>query len=221
MKHASSSNKWMEAVRDIREGAGQCRYTMLHPVNGFDQVKWEKKGSASFCGVILFAFFLVNVFDQVLTGFIFNTYNPDKISIISIFLITMGGFAICYAANWTVSSLMFTEGDKREIFIALCYTLVPYILCELVYIFASNIFNNDMSAFLAAIRIIGLLWSGLILLTGMLYVHQLSFGQELLNLALTAIGILAILFLILLGYSLVQQIYTFLYTIGNELMFRL
>ena len=90
------------------EGAKQCRYTMFHPVNGFDAVKWEKKGSPAFCVLILLAFFLTNVFDQVLTGFIFNSYNPDKISVFSVFLITMGGFAIVYTANWAVSSLMFT-----------------------------------------------------------------------------------------------------------------
>ena len=44
------------------EGAKQCRYTMFHPVNGFDAVKWEKKGSPAFCVLILLAFFLTNVF---------------------------------------------------------------------------------------------------------------------------------------------------------------
>lgn len=203
------------------DGAKQCFYTIFHPFNGFDQVKFEKKGSIPFCFVILLVFFLTNVFDQVLTGFIFNTYNPDKISVPSIFLITMGGFAICFVANWAVSSLMFTEGETHNIFIALCYTLVPYIICELIYIFATNFSNNELAAFLTAIRIIGFLWSGAILLVGMFYVHRLSFGMELLNLVLTVLGILAILFLILLGYSLVQQIYTFLYTIWNELVFRM
>ena len=77
------------------EGAKQCRYTMFHPVNGFDAVKWEKKGSPAFCVLILLAFFLTNVFDQVLTGFIFNSYNPDKISVFSVFLITM----ICHCLH--------------------------------------------------------------------------------------------------------------------------
>ena len=205
----------------IIDGARQCRYTMFHPVNGFDQIKWEKKGSPLFCLFILAAFFLTSVFDQVLTGFIFNSYNPDKISVPSIFLITMGGFAICYAANWSVSSLMFTEGDERNIFICLSYTLVPYTAAELIYILATNFANNEVLPFLTAIRIVGLIWSGLILLIGMFYVHQLSFGKTIVNLLLTVVGILIILFLILLAYSLVQQIYTFCYTIYNEIVFRL
>lgn len=208
-------------MKELIQGARQCCYTMFHPVNGFDQVKWEKKGSPLFCVVILAAFFLTNVFDQVLTGFIFNTYNPDKISVPSVFLITMGGFAVVYAANWAVSSLMFTEGEARNIFIALCYTLVPYTVFELIYIFATNFSNNELVAFLTAIRIVGLLWSLVILLFGMFYVHQVGFGGTVLNLALTVIGVLVILFLILLAFTLVQQIYTFLYTLYNEIVFRL
>lgn len=208
-------------MNELYRGMRQCFYTVFHPFNGFDQVKWEKKGSVLFSFVILLAFFLTSVFDQVLTGFIFNTFNPDKISVPSIFLITMGGFVICFVANWAISSLMFTEGELHNIFIVFAYTLVPYIMTELVYIFATNVANLELQAFLTAIRIIGLIWSGVILLVGMRYVHQLSFGGVIVNLLLTVVGILAILFLILLAYSLVNQIYTFLFTIWNELVFRM
>ncbi len=208
-------------MRELIEGARQCRYTMIHPVNGFDQIKWQRKGSPLFCVVILLVFFLTNIFDQVLTGFIFNTFNPDKISIPSIFLITAGGFAICYTANWAVSSLMFTEGVARDIFICLCYALVPYTLCQLLYIFGTNVVDNEMQPFLMAIRIIGFGWSGIILFIGMFYVQQLSVGGTLVNLILTVIGILIELFLLLLAYSLLQQIYTFFLTIYNEIVFRI
>lgn len=208
-------------MEHIISGAKQCKYTIFHPINGFDQVKWEKKGSPAFCVLILLAFFLTNVFDQVLTGFIFNTYNPDKISVPSVFLLSIGGFAVCYTANWAVSSLMFTEGDERNIFICMAYSLVPYILCQLVYIFATNVTNNEMQAFLTAIRLIGFAWSGVVLFVGMFYVHQLGFGKTLVNLLLTVVAILILMFLILLSYSLVQQIYTFFYTIYNEIVFRL
>lgn len=208
-------------LKELKTGALQCFYTIFHPVNGFDQVKWEKKGSPLFCCVILLAFFLTAVFDQVLTGFIFNTYNPDTISVPSILLITTGGFGIVYVANWSVSSLMFTEGENRDIFICLCYTLVPYVICELIYIFCTNFANTELTAFLNAIRIVGFLWSGAVLLFGMSYVHQVSFGGLIGNLLLTVFGILIILFLLLLGYSLVQQIYTFFYTIYNEIVFRI
>lgn len=208
-------------TKDFGAGFRHVFYTMFHPVNGFDQIKWEKKGSVIACAVILLVFFLSNVFDQVLTGFIFNTYNPDRISVPSIFLITTGGFAIVYIANWAAGSLMFSEGENRDIFITLCYTLVPYTFFKLVHIFLTNIANLEVQAFLTALLVVGYLWSGLILIVGMYYIHQFTFGSLLLNLLLTAIGVAIILFLLLLGYSLIQQIITFVVTIYNEIVFRL
>lgn len=98
---------------------------------------------------------------------------------------------------------------------------MPYTVCDMIYILASNFTNLEMKAFLTALRVVGLLWSGLILLIGEYYVHQLTAVKVFLNLALTAAGIVILLFLLLLGYSLVQQIYAFLYTIYNEIAFRL
>lgn len=208
---------WKDAGLGIRH----VFYTMFHPVNGFDQIKWEKKGSVAACCLILLVFFLSNVFDQVLTGFIFNTFNPDRISVPSIFLITIGGFAIVYVSNWAAGSLMFSEGENRDIFITLCYALVPYTIFDLIYILLTNFANLEVAAFLTALLVIGFLWSGFILVVGMYYVHQFTFGELLINLLLTAIGIAIILFLLLLGYSLIQQIITFVVTIYNEIVFRL
>lgn len=207
--------------KDAGAGIRHVFYTMFHPVNGFDQIKWEKKGSVAACCLILLVFFLSNVFDQVLTGFIFNTFNPDRISVPSIFLITIGGFAIVYVSNWAAGSLMFSEGENRDIFITLCYALVPYTIFDLIYILLTNFANLEVAAFLTALLVIGFLWSGFILVVGMYYVHQFTFGELLLNLLLTAIGIAIILFLLLLGYSLIQQIITFVVTIYNEIVFRL
>ncbi len=206
---------------DIGAGFRHIFYTMFHPFNGFDQVKWEDKGSVVACIVILLVFFLTNVFEQVLTGFIFNTFNPDKVSVPSIFLITMGGFAIVYIANWAAGSLQFSEGENRDVFITLCYTLVPSTFFKLVQILLTNFANAELNAFLVALMVIGYIWSGMILVVGLYYVHQFSFGGLLLNLLLTVIGVAIILFLLLLGYSLVQQIITFVVTIYNEIVFRL
>lgn len=208
-------------MNKLKEGFKQCKYTMFHPVNGFDRVKWNNEGSLPVCFILLAAFFLVNVFDEMLTGFIFNGTNPNKISVPLTFIATMGGFAICYVANWAVSSLMFTEGKSRHIFIMLTYTLVPYTVFELIYIIATNFSNVEMLAFLMAIRFVGFLWSLFILVVGEYYVHQLSFGKVVVNLLLTAAGVVVILFLLFLGYTLIQQVYIFLVTVSNEIAFRL
>jgi hypothetical protein len=197
------------------------KYTAFHPIYGFEDVKWLNKGSVGVGVGILLLFFLVNVFDAVLTGFAYNTNNPDKISVLSIFAVTVGGALLWFISNWAVSSLMFTEGKTKHMFILVCYALLPYCVWEIVYIIATNFVTLDMQLFLIVLRVIGIAWSGLLLFFGSYQIHRISVGNVLVNLLLTAFGVLIMLFLMLLGYSLLQQMYIFVYTIFSELMFRM
>ncbi|TAH73685.1 MAG: hypothetical protein EWM47_02745 [Anaerolineaceae bacterium] len=205
----------------LSKGFRQSYYTMFHPVNGFDAVKWENAGSIRTCFFIMFLFFLVNVFDAVLTGFIYNTRNPDRISIISIFAVSIGGIILWFISNWAVSSLMFTEGKTKHILILTCYSLLPYIIWEFIYIVASNFVPVEMAPFLSMLRFIGLSWSFLLLVFGSYQIHQISVGKVFVNILLTVLGVFIMLFLMLLGYSLIQQMYIFAYTIFSEVVFRL
>lgn len=205
----------------LGKGLKQCYYTMFHPVNGFDAIKWENAGSIKTSLIIMFLFFLVNVFDAQLVGFIYNTRNPDKISIISIFAVSVGGILLWFISNWAVSSLMFTEGKTKQLLILTCYSLLPYVIWEFIYIVASNFVANDMAPFLSMLRFIGLAWSGILLVFGSYQVHQISVGKVFVNIFLTLLGVLIMLFLMLLAYSLVQQMFIFVYTIFSEVVFRL
>lgn len=205
----------------LSKGLKQSYYTIFHPVNGFDAVKWENAGSLKACLLIVLFFFLVNVFDAELIGFIYNTRNPDRISILSIFAVSVGGILLWFISNCAVSSLMFTEGKTKHIFILTCYTILPYSIWEFIYIIASNFVASDMAPFLTMLRFIGLAWSLIILVFGTYQVHQVTVGKVFINIFLTAFGVFIMLFLMLLAYSLVQQMYIFAYTILNEIVFRL
>lgn len=208
-------------MNSLQKGIKQCYYTMFHPVNGFDAIKWQKEGSIRVSLIIMLLFFIINVFDAVVVGFIYNTNNPDKISIISIFAVSIGGILLWFVSNWAVSSLMSTEGKTKHIFILICYSLLPYIIWELFYIVASNFVANDMAPFLSMLRVIGISWSAILWIFGSYQVHQISVGTIVVNTLLTILGVFIILFIMLLAYSLIQQMYIFAYTIFSEIVFQL
>ena len=206
---------------NIREEANYCFYCVRHPMNGFDGVKWENRGSFRISILIMLCFFLVQILQTQLTGFIFNTNNPDEFSIFPIMATTIGGVLMCFVANSAVSSLMPSEAKYKHIFFVICYSLVPYIVFTAIQIPLSNLVSQEVGVFLNFLSIIGIGWTGIILICGMYQVHQFSFPQTIANLFLTVVGIVVILFLILLLYSLFQQVYTFFYTIFSEIMFRI
>ncbi len=198
-----------------------CFGCMRSPAPGFDGVKWDGKGAVWLGAVIVAAFFFTAVLDAQLTGFIFNTNNPDKFSVLSVFAVTAGGFMLAFAANYAVSSLLPSEATLKQLFITLSYSLAPYILCRLFVIAASNLVTAEMEVFLQFITAAGVGWSAVELVMGMFQTHRLSFKLVLANIGLTALGTAAIVFFIFLIYSLFQQLYMFFFTIYSELMFRI
>jgi hypothetical protein len=197
-----------------------CLYSIRRPVYAFDGIKWADKGSVHAGFIIIGLFFLISVLTAQLTGFIFNYQNPDKFSMLSVLAVTAGGFGVVFAAHYAASSVLPSEATVRQAFITMAYSLLPYILCQVVYIIASNFVSLEMGVFLNLIRIVGISWSGLVLILGMYQTHRLSFGLILANLALTALGTIIVVFFMVLLYSLFQQLYMFFYTIFSEIMFR-
>lgn len=66
-----------------------------------------------------------------------------------------------------------------------------------------------------------ILWAAYVLLGGLSAIHEYSFSKTVLSLALTAVGLLVMAFVLLLAVSLLQQTYSFLRAVFTELLYRL
>lgn len=64
-------------------------------------------------------------------------------------------------------------------------------------------------------------WSGLLLFVGTMSIHQFSISKNIATLFFTVLGIVIVLFLLLLMFTLLHNLYAFFVTIYNELSFRI
>lgn len=194
---------------------------MLHPHLGFDEVKTNGRGSLRVGGLLVGLLFLTSVITYVGTGFAFNQNRLDRLNIFLLLGVTLGGFILAYLANLAVSSLMDDcEGRAGELFIVLSHALLPALLCQLASAALSNLVNLEMGVFLNMLTGFGLMWSLVMLFTGLMQVNRLTFKRTLLNLLLSGLMMLIIVVLLVLLYSLFQQIRVFFVTLYNEVMFR-
>ena len=196
-------------------------YTIVHPFNGYDGIKFERKGSLTVALILILLFFLQNVMVAAGSGFLFTSGDPDRISVFNIFAISVGIIALWIVSNWAVGSLINAEGKTREIVIVSAYSLVPYIMVSLFNTFISNFVTLEVQPFMNMLKVIGTAWSAFIMFVGMYQVHQLTFRDTFFMLTLTVLGMAIMVFLMVLVYSLYHQMYIFLYTIFSELMFRI
>lgn len=191
---------------------------VIHPGLAFEELKDKKRGSFRVATVILLLFYVSAVIQVLWGGFLFTKYDPGTFNSLWVFVQSAGLVALWVVANWLVTTLMGGKGKLKEIYVVTCYSLTPIIASRVIYILLSNILLPTEGSFLGILTTVAIIYTGLILVIGMMRIHDYSFGRFLGTTLLTVFGMAAIIFLMILVGILLQQLGGFLATIAMELL---
>lgn len=200
---------------------GWLKHVIFHPVEGFEDLRWKKKGSLKIAFIIVFLLFVAIVADRQLTGFQFNTAYVKVFNIVPLLVQSVVYFFTWVIGNWALCTLFDGEGTLKKICIYSAYALVPYIVCTFLSVFISNFIVSEEKIWMSAIYYLGLIWSVVLMVQAMKAVHQYSFGKTLVSMFFTIVAMLLILFLAILLLSLFQQVYVFGYSVYTEIAYRI
>ena len=184
-------------------------------------MKSEKRGSLAFCLFVLALSCILNVLEYVYTGFLVNYNNLYRVSTLYLMAVTAFPVALLVTGNWSVTSLMNGKGKYVEIFMVTVYALYPYCILRIVALVLTNVLLLDEMAIVTAIRGIGVALFAFYLFIGLVVIHEYSFGQGIAMVLLTIFAILVIVFVLMLGFSLVSDVFDFLRTVWRELRLKL
>ena len=192
-------------------------YTLFHPMDGFEQFKW-REGLTSWrlsLGIVA-VWFVLTVTAFFKTGFIFNNSDPDDYNI----LVSLIGSALLYvlfvACNWGVGSLFDGSGKLKEIASVTAYSLIPYVVSQAIRLILTHVLVSEEALFLSIITVLGVLWSFVLLFAGLSAIHQYSVSKTIANLLLTIAGMTVAILIIILFFTLMQQVVFFIHTIAEE-----
>lgn len=191
---------------------------LLHPGLAFEELKDKKRGSIRVASVILLLFYVSAVVQVLWGGFLFTKYDPGTFNSLWVFVQSAGLVALWVVANWLVTTLMGGKGKLKEIYVVTCYSLTPIIASRVIYILLSNILLPTEGSFLGILTTIAIIYAGLLLVIGMMRIHDFSFTRFLGTTLLTVFGMAAIIFLMILVGILLQQLGGFVATIAMELL---
>lgn len=199
----------------------RCLTAMIHPARTFSDM-WERRDygyKSSF--VILAVLFVIKVLERQLTGFAFNYNDPDELNVLIIFAAVAGGFLLWVVMNWMLSTLFEGKAHVRDIWLFSSWSLQPYILCSALGTLLSNVLVPDEGIFLTWLSALGILWSIAMLFVALVIIHDYTFFKVLWSSLATVAGIVIVLFLAVLCFSLCQQIFGFISDIISEIGYRL
>lgn len=190
------------------------------PFKGFDEMKYEKRGSYVFAFFVLIFSALLNVMEYVYLGFLINMGNPYYINSLFLALVTLFPVALFVTGNWSITTLLDGKGTYGYIFMTTMYALFPMCVLRLIAMILSNVLTLDEMAFVTAMQVIGGVLFVLYLFVGITVVHEYTFTKSLGSMLLSIVAMAVITFILMLALSLVADVGEFVQTIVKELMLK-
>jgi hypothetical protein len=206
----------MQYLQSLKYGL----HVIFHPFDGFWDLKKEKRGTIQAALTFVVATIFMLVVQKQNTAFLFNTYRLEYINVL-VDIITVGLLYVLWCvSNWCLTSLMDGEGKMKDIAIFTGYSLLPLILIQFPLIGVSHLITVEEGTFYYVFTVLSYLWTAILLLVGMMETHQYSMKKTIMTTILTIVGMMIILFIGLLFFSVIQQIITFVVTIYKEVRFQ-
>ena len=195
-------------------------YVILHPFKGYWDVKYDRMGSLRIALAILFLVSLASMFQYQYAGFVVNTRPPYSFnSLVQLRNVLLPFFLWC-VANWSLTTLMDGEGKFKEIVVASAYAMLPLFLLFVPATIYSRFITLEETAFFYYMNGFAVIWFLYLLFVATMTIHQYTVGKTIVTIFLTVVCMGFIVFLGMLFFSLIQQMYSFFYTIYRELQFR-
>lgn len=195
-------------------------YTISHPMDGYYWIRHREYGSVplAILMVILFSFsFTAN---RLLASFVVNDLDPRGVDMLFELMGVLAFYLLLCVSNWSVTCLMNGEGRLKDIAVAIGYGTVPMTFVMILSTIISQLIADEEQAFYGIIIGVGIAYGVIMMLIGIMQVHNYTLGKTLLTLLITIIAALIIVFLLLLLSNLLGLVYNFFHSIYTELIFR-
>ena len=210
-------SKWADYVESMK----YAKYLLFHPFDGFWDLTHEKRGSFAAATTYLVLFLITRVVQLLFTNFQFINAPLQYINIFEQATSLLLPFLILCVANWSMTTLFDGKGRLGDIYMAMCYALVPYTLIQLPLVFVSNIITFDEAAFYTVLAGFSIVWCVFQVFVGLMQVHDYSPSKTLIFIIVTVVGALIIIFLLLVFFSLLGDAASYFISLYREIAFRL
>ena len=214
-KRATTSGKKKTFGEELAYGF----HVIIHPFDGFWDLKHEKRGSVRasivFIAVTILAFF----YQSIGQGYLLNPqgeYATIWMQIIGVLVPLM----LFVVANWCLTTLFEGEGSFKDIFIACSYSLLPLPMLIIPATILSNVCTNSEKNIIGFISTIAFIWLGILIFFGTQVTHDYTMGKNVITVLGTAVAMVFIIFLVMLFSTLVGKMISLVTNIITELRYR-
>ncbi len=212
----------MEKLKNFGADLKYAFHVITHPLDGFWDLKHEKRGRSYIALIFLVLYVITDILNKQFNNYTFNELkvSPQDIDLIGTFFSVALIVGIWVAANWGLTTLFDGEGSMKDIFIYTGYSMLPLVLSQIILIPLTNVLTVNEATIVSLVTVLGIGWTAILLYTGTMTTHQYSGGKTFIILLAVLLGMVIIVFVGVLFFFLVQEIWNFGFTIYRELELR-
>ena len=222
--------KWMAKINKRVATSGKKRtfgqelaygfHIILHPFDGFWDLKHEKRGSVR--GAIFFIVLAIATFyyQAIGQGYLLDPFASLASVSTQIFGVLVPLF-LFVLANWCLTTLFEGEGSFKDIFIACSYSLLPIPMLVIPMTIYSNFCISTETDIIGFVSAFAFIWLGLLIFFGTMVTHDYSMGKNVITVLGTIVGMVFIMFVAVLFTTLVGKIVSLITNIVDEIQYRL
>ena len=195
-------------------------YTLSHPVDGYYWIRHEERGSVPIAFIMVFLFSASFSANRLLASFVVNDLDPRSVDSLYELIGVLAFYVLLCVSNWSITCLMGDEGRMKDILIAVGYGTMPITIGLVLSTIISQFVADEEQAFYSIILGVCVAWGVIMIIIGIMQVHNFSVGKTLGTLILTFAAMLIIVFIMLLLTNLIGKVYNFFHSIYTEIIFR-
>ena len=195
-------------------------YTITHPMDGYYWIRHQERGSVPIAILMVILFSVSFSTNRLLASFVVNDVDPRVVDSFYELMGVLAAYLLLCVSNWSITCLMNGEGRMKDIAIAVGYGTVPITMMMCLGTLVSQFVADDEQAFYVMIIGAGIAYGLIMILVGIMQVHNYTLGKTLVTLFLTLVAMFIIIFLLLLLSNLLGMVVNFFRSIYTEIIFR-
>lgn len=204
----------------IKHFFGRVTNIMRHPVDGFEEIRYENQGSYLDMIVIMILYAIVSVISAYATSFIYRGgASLDTIEPVLTFFFAFLPWGVVCIVNYGVTTIMYGEGRFRDVVIGGAYCHGPLMLLSLPYAALTHLLTLNESGIYGILGTLLTIYTIALVYFCIKGIHGFHPVKAFVVFMLTAVGVVAVVLLFLIVYGLAAQMFDFIIQFGKEMIY--
>ena len=172
-------------------------YTVSHPADGYYEIRHRNRGSVPIAILLVILFSISFSINRMAASFVVNDVDPRSVDSLMELTVVLILYLLICVGNWSITCLMEGEGRLKDIAIAVGYAMLPIIVCFNIGTIFSQFVAQNEGAFYTMIVGIGIAYGLIMMLVGIMQVHNYTLGKTLVTILLTFVAMFIIIFIVI------------------------